>query len=99
MAAASATSITGTGGVLTIGGTVTGTYAVGDLVTGAGINAGTYITALGTGTGGAGTYYLNQSQTITSQAINANAATETKFYALSVGQPGELVKMSSWPLG
>jgi len=99
MGAATSTSITGTGGVLTIGGTVAGTYAVGDLLTGSGVNAGTYITALGTGTGGAGTYYLNQGQTMTSQAINANAATETKFYALSVGQPGELVKMSSWPLG
>jgi hypothetical protein len=97
--AAASTSITASGGTLTVGGTLTGTYAVGDLLTGSGVNAGTSITALGTGTGGAGTYYLNQGQTLASQAINANSATETKWYALSVGAPGEMVKMSSWPLG
>jgi hypothetical protein len=97
--AATSTSITASGGTLTVGGTLTGTFAVGDLLTGSGVNAGTSIIALGTGTGGAGTYYLNQGQTLSSQAINANSGTETKWYALSVGQPGELVKMSSWPLG
>jgi hypothetical protein len=99
MANVASTTITASGGTLNVGGAVTGTFAVGDLLTGAGVNAGTYITALITGTGGTGYYALNQGQTLASQAINANAATETKWVALSVGQPGELVKMSSWPLG
>jgi hypothetical protein len=93
------TAITESGGTLTVGGTVTGTFAVGDLLTGAGVNAGTYITALLTGTGGAGTYLLNQGQTVTSQTIGVNANTETKWYAMSNAGVGELVKMSSWPLG
>jgi len=46
--------------VLTVGGTISGTWAVGMVVTGsASIPAGTYITSLGTGTGGAGTYNLS----------------------------------------
>jgi hypothetical protein len=99
MANVASTTLTASGGTLLVGGTLTGTFAVGDLLTGAGVNASTYITALITGTGGAGYYALNQGQTLASQTINANSATETKWYALSVGQPGELVKMSSWPLG
>jgi hypothetical protein len=99
MATVGSTTLTASGGTLLVGGTVTGSFQVGDLLTGAGVNAGTYITALITGTGGAGYYATNQGQTLASQTINANAATETKWVALSVGQPGELVKMSSWPLG
>lgn len=107
-AIASGTSITASGGLLTVGGTVTvtaGSYSIGALLTGSGVTAGTYITANAstnsqlTGAGGAGTYLLNQGQTLSSQAINTNAGTETKWYALSVAAPGELVKMSSWPLG
>jgi hypothetical protein len=62
-----ASSISGT--TLTIGGTITGTFAVGQYISASGITAGTYITALGTGTGGAGTYTVNNSQTIASTTI------------------------------
>ena len=99
MATVSSTSVTASGGLLTVGGTVTGIFAVGALLTGSGVNAGTYITALVSGTGGAGTYLTNQGQTLSSQAINVNAGTETKWYALTVANPGELVKMSTWALG
>lgn len=56
---ASAATFTGgiTGNVLTAS-SVTGVISVGDKVTGAGVTAGTFITSLGTGTGGAGTYNL-----------------------------------------
>lgn len=59
-------SISGT--TLTVGsvGNVSGTQAplvVGSYLYGTGVTAGTYITALGTGTGGAGTYTVNNSQT------------------------------------
>jgi hypothetical protein len=56
-----ASSITLT--TLTVGGTVNGTFAVGQLISGPNVTTGTYITALGTGTGGAGTYTVSISQT------------------------------------
>lgn len=88
------TTISGTYGLLTVGGTVAGTFGVGQTVTGSGIAAGTSITALGTGTGGAGTYIVNLTQTISSQAINTASNVETKWIAKSGGLPGELVKIS-----
>lgn len=47
--------------------------AVGDYVNGTGVTSGTYITALGTGTGGAGTYTVSASQTVTSESLTINA--------------------------
>jgi hypothetical protein len=46
---------------------------VGDLITGAGVAAFTIITALGTGTGGTGTYTVNNSQTVASEAMTGGA--------------------------
>jgi hypothetical protein len=57
---------------LTVGGTVTGTFAVGQTITGTGVTSGTIITALGTGTGGAGTYTVNNSQTVASTTIQSS---------------------------
>lgn len=90
-------AMTGTYGILTVGGTLTGTYAVGQLVTGSSVTAGMYITQLGTGVGGAGTYFTNVSQVLSSQAINTNANIETKYYCRSSGLPGENVKISPTP--
>jgi hypothetical protein len=68
-----AASISGT--TLTVGGTLTGDpWAVGmtvETTTGSGVTAGTVITALGTGTGGAGTYTVNNSQTVASTGMRA----------------------------
>ena len=64
-----ASSITGT--TLTVGGTIVGTVVVGAFLSGTGILANTMINALGTGTGGAGTYIVSLSQTVASRAINA----------------------------
>lgn len=49
----------------------TGRFTVGSILSGTGVVAGTYITALGTGTGAnnGGTYTVNISQTVTSQTI------------------------------
>jgi hypothetical protein len=74
-ATSTASSISGT--TLTVGGTLSGTFAVGLGLTGLGIPLGTYITALGTGSGGAGTYTINNSLTVSSNAINAYANTIT----------------------
>ena len=93
------TTITGAYGVLTISGTVTGAFAVNDILSGVNVVAGTYITQLGTGTGGAGTYYVSNNTAVSSTTISATSAIETKWYAMSQGAAGELIKMSSWPLG
>lgn len=52
-----------------------GRFTVGQALTGTGVTAGTYITALGTGTGSnnGGTYTVNISQTVTSQTITGTA--------------------------
>jgi hypothetical protein len=76
-----------------------GTLSVGQTLSGSGVTAGTYISALGTGAGGLGTYYVSPSQTVGSITITFAQNVETKWYAMSGGQPGELVKISSHPLG
>jgi len=48
-----------------------GTFAVGDSVTGTGIAANTVITALGSGTGGVGTYQIVQLQTVASTTLSS----------------------------
>ena len=49
---------------LTIGGTISGTFNIGQIIGGNGIAPGTIITAFGTGNGGAGTYTVNNSQSV-----------------------------------
>lgn len=61
-----------TGFVLTVTAITTGGLYVGQTITGTGIAAGTIIESLGTGTGGTGTYNLNISQTVTSEAITGS---------------------------
>lgn len=50
-----------------------GSIVVGSVVTGTGVTASTIVTAFGTGTGGAGTYTVNNSQTVSSEAMAAPA--------------------------
>jgi len=52
------------GTTLTVSALNTGTIKVGQVISGAGVTAGTAITAYGTGTGGAGTYTVDTSQTV-----------------------------------
>ena len=65
-------SISGT--TLTVSSVLSGTLAVGQAIFGQGIAQNTVITALGTGSGGAGTYTVSDSQTVSSTTINSNAA-------------------------
>lgn len=65
-------SISGT--TLTVASVLNGTIAVGQAIFGEGIAQNTVITALGTGTGGTGTYTVSDSQTVASTTINSNAA-------------------------
>jgi len=91
---AASTTISGTYGTLTAS-AVTGTIEVGGVVAGSGVSTGTTITALGTGTGGAGTYIVNLTQTVASEAMTSTTNTETAFFAVSSGAAGELVKVTT----
>ncbi|MFM0141742.1 gp53 minor capsid family protein [Paraburkholderia sp. RL18-085-BIA-A] len=70
-------TITSSGATLTVGGTITGTFLVGQTLTGTGVTAGTTITNAISGTGGAGTYAVSIAQTTTSTAITASGGTLT----------------------
>lgn len=59
------------GTTLTVASVASGTLFVGQTIQGAGITTQTIITALGTGSGGAGTYTVNNSQTIASITMYA----------------------------
>lgn len=93
------TAISGTYGTLTVGGTVAGSFGVGDTLTGTGISATTTITQLISGTGGAGTYAVDVNTVVASTAITAGLQIETKWVAMSAGLAGDLIKISSQPLG
>ena len=62
-------SISGT--TLTVTAVTNGVLAAGSFISGTGVTAGTYITALGTGTGGAGTYTVSAAQTVSSTTITS----------------------------
>lgn len=64
-------SIAGT--TMTVSAVTSGAFAAGQIISGTGVTAGTSITALGTGTGGIGTYTVTPSQTVASTTITAAA--------------------------
>lgn len=88
-----AEAMTGSYGLLTVGGTVTGTFGVGDTLSGTGVTAGTTITALGTG--GAGTYIVSPSQTASTGTITAATNVETNWFVDSFAAAGELAMIST----
>lgn len=68
--AAFTASITTT--TMTVTAVGSGALAVGQFVDGAGVDPTTYITALGSGTGGTGTYTVSVSQSVGSEAMTSN---------------------------
>ena len=98
-AVAAGTTIGGTYGILTVGGTITGTFSIGDTLESSTISVQTVIWGFGTGTGGAGTYIVSPSQTAGSTTITAGTTVETKWFAITAGPAGGIVKISSQPLG
>jgi hypothetical protein len=64
-------AITQAYGLMTVVTVSSGTLAVGQVISGTTVAVGTTITALGTGTGGAGTYAISPSQTVASQIMAA----------------------------
>jgi len=63
-------SIAGT--TLTISAVTAGVLTVGSVIAGSGVTSGTTITALGTGTGGTGTYTVGTSQSVSSTTITSD---------------------------
>ena len=99
-----ATTIAGT--VMTVVGVSSGTIAVGQFASGTGVLGGTVIASLGTGVGGAGTYNVNQSQTVaattvtmqqfaTSAVLLAGAANATQVLRCSLSNVVNAVLMST----
>ncbi|MBX9858947.1 MAG: hypothetical protein K2Y20_05060 [Sphingomonas sp.] len=70
---ASGATVTGaiSGTTLTVTAVASGGLTVGSTISGTGVTAGTRITALGTGTGGIGTYTVTPSQTAASTTLTA----------------------------
>lgn len=66
----SAVTFTGTLNILTVL-AVTGTVQIGQILSGTGVTGGTTIYGRGTGTGGLGTYYVTNTQTVSSTTITA----------------------------
>jgi hypothetical protein len=85
-AATTATTANGTIATttLTVNPANTGSFSIGMALSGTGVLPGTYITALGTGTGGTGTYTINQSQTISTNT----AITGTTQKSIDIGTNG-----------
>lgn len=96
------TALGATYGLLTVTAVGSGALEVGDVLSGTGgggVTSGTVITGLGTGVGDTGTYYVSPTQSVTSTTIGAARGIETKWYCRSAGQVGDIVKISSYPLG
>jgi hypothetical protein len=74
-ASGTASSISQT--LLTVGGSITGTFVVGMRLSGTGVAPGTTIVALGTGSGGAGTYHVSCSQIVSSTTITGTTLNQT----------------------
>ena len=87
-----ALSVSGALPVMTIGGSITGTFAVGQVISGTGVVPGTYIVGILTGGGGAGTASVSQCPTVVSStAINANSQVVAPSYSYVGGNPQQLL--------
>jgi hypothetical protein len=73
------------GTTLTVTDVSSGTIGVGQSLFGLGVANETIITALGTGSGGVGTYTINISQTLTARAMNSSAVAATFTGSISSG--------------
>lgn len=89
------TALSGTYGVLTVGGTVVAGFGAGQTISGTNVVAGTKVGQQLTGTtGAAGTYVVDNNTVVASTAITSQASIETKWYCKSGGANGEIVKVS-----
>jgi hypothetical protein len=96
---AASTTISGTYGLLTLGTVTGGVFGVGQQLNATGaVVAGTKVTQLLTGSGGTGsTFAVDNNTVVSSQTITVQTNVETKWFCRSAGLPGQIVKMSSTP--
>lgn len=73
---------------MTVTAVTNGVLLVGNSVNGVGVTPGTIISALGSGTGGTGTYTLNNSHTVGSEAMTSQASYDLSTGMLLVDQTG-----------
>ena len=95
---ASTATATGSGAYMNVT-AVTGTINVGDSITTGGSHVSTVTKQYSGTTGGIGAYFLSNNTGIGDTSGTAYAGTLTKWDCMSVAAPGELMKISSWPLG
>jgi hypothetical protein len=89
------TTITEAYGLLTVTATSAGVLAVGNVLTGTGVAAGTYVAQFITGTGGNGTYVVSSATPVASTTLTAASAYETKWVSALPAGPGEMVIMTT----
>lgn len=94
---ADASGATGNGAYMNVT-AVTGTIHVGDTLT-TGANTGTVLAQVSGTPGGIGAYWISNAAAVGDTSGSVAAGTLTKWVAMSVAAPGELMKISSWPLG
>lgn len=94
---ADASGATGNGAYMDVT-AVTGTINVGDTLT-TGAHTGTVLRQVSGTPGGIGKYWISNAAAIGDTSGSVAAGTLTKWVAMSVAAPGELMKISSWPLG
>lgn len=82
------------GSTMTVTAVTTSTLAVGQKVTGGSVPAGTYIVALGTGTGGTGTYFLSTASTVASTTLTAATEFDLNINNASIAT-GQTVSVTS----
>lgn len=99
-AVAAGTTINGTYGTMTVTVAPASPFIVGGVISGTGVAAGTILTQFITGTGGTGTYAVDNNTVVASTAdIAETLEIETKWFARSSGLAGEVVKVSAQAQG
>jgi hypothetical protein len=89
------------GQTLTVSALASGAIQIGQTVNGVGVTAGTTIIALGTGSGGTGTYTVSASQTVASEALTTSNTVQVFSADLSLSlQPQRmpLILPAGWSL-
>lgn len=96
---AAGTTISETYGTMTVSAVGSGTVNIGAAIAGSSVVAGTKVTQFISGTGGTGTYAVDNNTVVSSTTITGTSNVETKWIAMSAGLAGELVKISDHALG
>lgn len=93
-------TVTGGGGFLNVTVVASGALSAGDVISGGSIVAGTYITQQISGAAGGVGHYLTSDGTASgSGTVTVAGGVETKWYAASTGNAGDLIQITDHPAG